>query len=658
MNAMLAVIVPSLGWALLDFVWQGLLIGCLAAIGMGLLRGARPQLRYAVGCAALLLCAALPLAGTVQRMLDAQAAATTILPLRAIAMPAGEADAPLLAAPMLAAQVASWEPALQQRLPLLMFFWSCGAGLLALRLMLGLAWVRRRSQPGRYLRDAAWQARVDRLALRFGVARKVALGLVGDLPGPVTAGWWRPVILVPASLVSGMPPDLLEALLAHEMAHIKRFDYLVNLIQSAIEMVLFYHPAVWWLSHRVRIEREQIADDLAASMLGEPRRLALALSELDQFQFSTPQLAHGAHGGNLMSRIKRLVRPDTEPLNWKMALPILGLSAACAAFYANAQTAPLAPATAVYAGSAPAIAPAPPAPPARPAVPALRVGAAVPAAPMDAAPLPPVPPAPPAPPAPPRLPVSITKGPGEMSYALVQGPERKGMLSGDSRDVDDIAAAKHTVQGDFLWFRQGDQAYVVQDPALIARVSVAYAPLKRLGAQMEVHGKEMEKHAKVVEQLGREMERKAGADQPEHAETRRIAGLIAALAPQQARLQREIVQLERQIDDVGGATRAQLSARRDQLNVKLSDIERQLDVQHAQLERQHGRIEQARAPLDAIDEQMKEAGKPMDALGKKMNVLGREMDQHGKAAERVMREVLRDAVARGLARPVPGPRAS
>ncbi|MDQ1813747.1 M56 family metallopeptidase [Massilia sp. CCM 9210] len=638
MNDMLAVIVPSLGWALLDFVWQGALIGCLAAMVLGLLRAARPQLRYAVGCAALLLCAALPLAGTVQRVLDAQAL-TTMLPLAAAGMPEIPGGAPILAA-----QVATWEPVLQQRLPLLMFFWSCGAGLLALRLMLGLAWVRRRSQPGRFAHNAAWQARVDRLALRFGVARQVALGLVDDLPSPVTAGWWRPVILVPASLVSGMPPDLLEALLAHEMAHIKRFDYLVNLIQSAIEIVLFYHPAVWWLSHRVRIEREQIADDLAASMLGEPRRLALALSELDRFQFSTPQLAHGAHGGNLMSRIKRLVRPDTEPLNWKMALPILGLSAACAAFYANAQTAPLPLAKTARIDSAQAIPPVPPVPPAPPAAPAAS---------MDM----PVPPVPPMPPMPPRPPVTITKGAGEMSYALVQGAERKGMLSGDSRDVDDIDAAKHTVKGDFLWFRQGGKAYVVQDPALIARVTDAYAPLKRLGERMDVHGKEMEKHGKVVEQLGRDMERTVGANRPDDAETQRITGLIVALASQQGRLQRDIVLLERRIDDASGAARTQLSGKRDQLNVKLGDIERQLDQQHAQLERQHAKMEVARAPMDAIGRQMKEAGKPMDALGKQMNVLGREMDQQAKAAERVMREVLRDAVARGLARPLPGNRA-
>ena len=99
-------------------------------------------------------------------------------------------------------------------------------------------------------------------------------------------GWWRPVIFVPAGLLTGMPSDYLEALQAHELAHVQRFDYVVNLIQSAIEMLLFYHPAVWWISRQIRIEREQIADDLAASGLGDTRRLALALQQLDLFRSS------------------------------------------------------------------------------------------------------------------------------------------------------------------------------------------------------------------------------------------------------------------------------------------------------------------------------------------------------------------------------------
>ncbi|MDO8439289.1 MAG: peptidase M56, partial [Telluria sp.] len=166
MNALLSMLVPSLAWALLDFVWQGLLVGWGAALGFALMRKARPQTRYAFGCAALLLCLALPLAGTVGRVIDAQAA-TTMLPLPA-ATPAA-AVAPDAGPVLLAAgRLASWEQSLQAQLPLVIFFWSCGAGLLALRMMLGLAWVRRRSQPGHFSPDAHWQARIDRLARQFG----------------------------------------------------------------------------------------------------------------------------------------------------------------------------------------------------------------------------------------------------------------------------------------------------------------------------------------------------------------------------------------------------------------------------------------------------------------------------------------------------------
>lgn len=328
LNELLASAAPALAWALIDFLWQGLLVGWAAALLLAAMRKARPQARYAVACGALLLCAALPLAGTVQRLAQAESGSVTIL------LPLAGADAAPAAVQSMvleAGRLAGWEAALQERLPLVVLFWAVGAGLLALRMLLGLAWVRQRSRPGRYQVDAAWQARLDELARRMGIGRRVVLGLVDDLTSPVTAGWWCPVVLVPASLVSGMPPQLLEALLAHELAHVRRCDYVVNLIQSAIEILLFYHPAVWWLSNRIREEREQIADDVAASTLGEPRRLALALSELDLFQF-TPTVVPAAHGGNLMSRIKRLVRPEAEALNWKLALPILGL-AVSAAFY-------------------------------------------------------------------------------------------------------------------------------------------------------------------------------------------------------------------------------------------------------------------------------------------------------------------------------------
>jgi D-alanyl-D-alanine endopeptidase (penicillin-binding protein 7) len=193
----------------------------------------------------------------------------------------------------------------------------------------GLLWIGRAARMQAC--DPAWEERLSRLAERCGVTREVRLRVVDSLASPITAGWWRPVVLVPASLVAGMPPHLLEALLAHELGHVRRHDYLVNLLQNVIETLLFYHPAVWWLSARIRAEREQIADDFAARHLGEPRRLALALSELEKLQFSSHHLAQAANGGDLMARIRRLLRPSVQALNWKAAIPVLGLAIVCAA---------------------------------------------------------------------------------------------------------------------------------------------------------------------------------------------------------------------------------------------------------------------------------------------------------------------------------------
>ncbi|MTV56206.1 M56 family metallopeptidase, partial [Pseudoduganella buxea] len=343
MTDLLDTLTGAIGWSLLHFLWQGLLIGWAAALALHLLRNRSAQARYAVACGALLLCAALPLGSIAWRVaaqLDGHAMPVPVDPLLVVVGATvdgiGAADAD---------DMTSLEYMLRRQLPWLVLLWAGGAALMTLRLSLGLQWVRQRTLAGHYRLDAAWQARLDAMARRFGIRRPVRLGVSGeDLEGPMTAGCWRPIVLLPASLVTGMPPDLLEALLAHELAHIRRHDYFVNLVQSAIEILLFYHPTVWRLSQRIRIEREQVADDLAAGMLGEPRRLARALAELDKFQFSTSHFAPAAHGGDLMSRIKRLLRPSAQPLGWKMAAPLLGLCTACFMLYAHARPADPAPA--------------------------------------------------------------------------------------------------------------------------------------------------------------------------------------------------------------------------------------------------------------------------------------------------------------------------
>lgn len=312
-------LIHAAGWSLLHFLWQGALIGALAAVVLWLMRGARPGARYAVACAAMLACLLWP------AYEFASALQITPRSLQALALAAGNgmfAHSELLTG-------------IDARLPLLVAAWLACVAALALRSALGLAWIARARRTGG--RNAHWQQRLSQLAARLGIRRSVTLRMVETLASPITAGWWRPVVLMPAALVARMPPELLEALLAHELAHVRRHDFLINLLQNVVEILLFYHPAVWWLSRRIRHERELVADGIAANLTGEPRRLALALSELEKMQFASQRLALAADGGDLAQRIRQLVLPQRQRGNWKAVLATLGLAAACLGGYANAR---------------------------------------------------------------------------------------------------------------------------------------------------------------------------------------------------------------------------------------------------------------------------------------------------------------------------------
>ncbi len=293
--------VPALGWALLHFVWQGLVVGAAAGILLRLLRGASPRWRYAVCGMALFISLCIPL----------------------IYLTWSLAQLGKLPSEFQATEVPAWRHELQARMPALVVAWSLGVGMMALRLSLGLVWVSRLRRHAVFA-PANWQERVDALALRMGLRRRVPLKLHASLSSPVTVGFWRPVVLMPAALLSGMPVGVLEALLAHELAHVQRWDYLVNLLQSLVEGLLFFHPVVWWLSKRMRIEREQVADEMGAQALEDPSQMAVALHALSLKPPSTPPgLILSAGGGLLLKRIESLMAPAPQTASWKLAAPAL-----------------------------------------------------------------------------------------------------------------------------------------------------------------------------------------------------------------------------------------------------------------------------------------------------------------------------------------------
>ncbi len=158
---------------------------------------------------------------------------------------------------------------------------------------------------------APWPATVAELCRQLGIRRTVAIVESTVAQVPMVIGWLQPVILVPAGLMTGLTQHQLRAIIAHELAHVRRHDYLVNLVQAVLETILFYHPAVWWLSNRLRVEREYCCDDVAVNVGGDAMRYARTLSLLETIRSETPQPALASTGGTLMTRIQRLLGVKT-----------------------------------------------------------------------------------------------------------------------------------------------------------------------------------------------------------------------------------------------------------------------------------------------------------------------------------------------------------
>ncbi len=306
--------------ALLHFLWQGALLGLLAAAALAALRRSTPRRRHAVAYGFLLAMGAAPVA-TVLLL-----AAPSGLPL---AVPAFGAPARPAAAPTGLLPPAPWIVAL----------WLSGVLLGLARLGLGLWRVQG------YLRlpweppAPFWAWRARRHAEALGLRGAVEVRVSAALALPMAARFLRPVVWMPAALFGALDPVHIDALLAHELAHVARRDWLLNALQGVLESLLFYHPAVWWLSRRIRREREHACDDLAVALCGDAIAVAEALAALESLRSPTPRKAPGlvpslelgAHGGSLMDRIRRLLAPDPPalpPLRAGLALLLLAGTAA------------------------------------------------------------------------------------------------------------------------------------------------------------------------------------------------------------------------------------------------------------------------------------------------------------------------------------------
>ncbi|MBN8249403.1 MAG: M48 family metalloprotease [Verrucomicrobia bacterium] len=309
-----------LGEVLLHFLWQGAAVAAVLAVVLMRWRNRPPADRYGVACVGLFL---LPL--LTWFWLDS-----------AVATPAPEPAVfhPGSPSPGFSTVPAPARPWIRPVLPWLALGWAAGTVVLGIRLLGGWIRVGHLGRTDRSPAPASWSAVLEDVAAGLGIQVPVTLWESARIRTPMILGWLRPVVLFPVGLLAGLPPGQVRALLAHELAHLRRHDYLVNLCQSLVEAVLFYHPAVWWISRQIRLERERCCDELAASVLEDRRILAEALVTLAECQFIGLPLAMAAAGGSLTERVQRLLRepaPVVARSGLGFVLSLLGASALGAA---------------------------------------------------------------------------------------------------------------------------------------------------------------------------------------------------------------------------------------------------------------------------------------------------------------------------------------
>lgn len=327
-----------LGWTLLHTLWQFTLIAVLAGLVLLALNRRSARARYWTGYAAMLLLLATAAADLVYFARQAPLEPGFIVPeleaglleagAPADSIPAGAAGwieaAQREAADRAAAQwdASRWATPMgayfHRHLPLVVLVWMMGMVASLFKVMGNLSYVYYLRQRMNFSADPYWVELLERLSARAGWRKSIALMESALVRSPLTLGFLKPVILFPIGYINKLSEAEVEAILAHELAHIVRRDYLVNLLQSFIESLFYYHPAVWWLSAQVRNERESACDEMAIALLGDKLSYAKALVAIQEMSFYPQGMALGMGGqrqGQLMYRMQRLFSHQKFSLN-------------------------------------------------------------------------------------------------------------------------------------------------------------------------------------------------------------------------------------------------------------------------------------------------------------------------------------------------------
>jgi len=307
-------------------LWQGVVLALLASGLMVILRNHRPGIRYAILYIILLLLPVL-FAGTFLITYDHSEAAKQVAIFAGgnelhQANPVGEdlsTQSVSISDPLGYANIIKF---LEKQAQWVLILWFIGFLIFLLRFTGSVFYINRLKTSNVFPVNKYWDDKLRKLSIKIGLRKNVRLAESALALIPMTVGYLKPVILLPLGTLSGVPPQQIEAILLHELAHILRKDYLLNIIQSVVELLLFYHPLTWWLSGLIRQEREHICDDLAIGVNKDQINYIKALTTMESLNSKSPLLASAITGSKkkLLLRVKRLLMPVTIRKGFSVAL--------------------------------------------------------------------------------------------------------------------------------------------------------------------------------------------------------------------------------------------------------------------------------------------------------------------------------------------------
>lgn len=311
-------LISAFGWTLVHSLWQGALLALIASIGLYFLRKSPASLRYNLGIGTLCLQVIASLGTFSYYYLNAQNkilshvvrnSAQAVTDWKTITYEVS-----------LTTKVQLW---LTTHIQELVICWLIGAFVLVLRFLGGWIYTEHLRHHSRLVMNKEWRARFGVLTAKLKIYQSIELKESAKILTPMVIGTLQPVVLIPIGLLTGFPTSQIEAILAHELAHIRRYDYLVNMLQSFVEVVFFFHPALWWLSERVRIEREHCCDDLAVEVCGDRMSLAHALVGIAEWKTNhSLAMAFASKKPLLLQRVKRVMGITPKPARIMGSLPI------------------------------------------------------------------------------------------------------------------------------------------------------------------------------------------------------------------------------------------------------------------------------------------------------------------------------------------------